>query len=109
MLSGAGIQNFPYNFIYIGQSRLLKLQAPVWYMLFIVALAAWLCRNGSVGVGWVGKMCKAWNLGWAAWGPARCAQGGVQQRPRAPGRGVCQWGGTGTRRRRLLIVLRPWS
>lgn len=38
MLSGAGIQNFPYNFIYIGQSKLLGLQAPVWYMLFIVLL-----------------------------------------------------------------------
>lgn len=38
MLSGAGIQNFPYEFIYIGQSKLLGLQAPVWYMLMIVAL-----------------------------------------------------------------------
>jgi ribose transport system permease protein len=45
MLSGAGIQNFPYNFIYIGQSRLLKLQAPVWYMLAIVILFAWLVRK----------------------------------------------------------------
>src|SRR5688500_18508738 len=33
MLSGAGIQNFPYEYIYIGQSKLLGLQAPVWYML----------------------------------------------------------------------------
>jgi ribose/xylose/arabinose/galactoside ABC-type transport system permease subunit len=40
MLSGAGIQNFPYEFIYIGQSKLLKLQAPVWYMLVIVVLFA---------------------------------------------------------------------
>jgi ribose transport system permease protein len=47
MLSGAGIQNFPYNFIYIGQSRLLKLQAPVWYMLAIVILFAWLVRKTS--------------------------------------------------------------
>lgn len=38
MLSGAGIQNFPYEYIYIGQSKLLGLQAPVWYMLFIVLL-----------------------------------------------------------------------
>lgn len=38
MLSGAGIQNFPYNFIYIGQSKLLGLGAPVWYMLLVVAL-----------------------------------------------------------------------
>ena len=40
MLSGAGIQNFPYEYIYIGQSKLLGLQAPVWYMLFIVLLFA---------------------------------------------------------------------
>jgi ribose transport system permease protein len=38
MLSGAGIQNFPYGYIYIGQSKLLGLQAPVWYMLAIVLL-----------------------------------------------------------------------
>jgi ribose transport system permease protein len=40
MLSGAGIQNFPYGYIYIGQSKLLGLQAPVWYMLVIVGLFA---------------------------------------------------------------------
>jgi ribose transport system permease protein len=40
MLSGAGIQNFPYGYIYIGQSKLLGLQAPVWYMLVIVSLFA---------------------------------------------------------------------
>ncbi len=40
MLSGAGIQNFPYGYIYIGQSKLLGLQAPVWYMLVIVVLFA---------------------------------------------------------------------
>lgn len=40
MLSGAGIQNFPYGYIYIGQSKLLGLQAPVWYMLVIVAIFA---------------------------------------------------------------------
>lgn len=45
MLSGAGIQNFPYEFIYIGQSRLLKLQAPVWYMLVIVLLFALLVNR----------------------------------------------------------------
>lgn len=39
MLSGAGIQNFPYGFIYIGQSKLLGLQAPVWYMISIVFLS----------------------------------------------------------------------
>jgi ribose transport system permease protein len=45
MLSGGGIQNFPYNFIYIGQSKLLKLQAPVWYMIAIVVLFSWLVRK----------------------------------------------------------------
>jgi ribose transport system permease protein len=40
MLSGAGIQNFPYEYIYIGQSKLMKLQAPVWYMILIVLLFA---------------------------------------------------------------------
>lgn len=38
MLSGAGIQNFPYGFIYIGQSKLAGLQSPFWYMLAIVLL-----------------------------------------------------------------------
>lgn len=42
MLSGAGIQNFPYEFIYIGQSKLLGLQAPVWYMIIIVVLFSFL-------------------------------------------------------------------
>ncbi len=45
MLSGAGIQNFPYNFIYIGQSKLLGLQAPVWYMIVIVALFTFLASR----------------------------------------------------------------
>ena len=45
MLSGAGIQNFPYNFIYIGQSKLLSIQAPVWYMLVIVILFAFLVKR----------------------------------------------------------------
>lgn len=45
MLSGAGIQNFPYNFIYIGQSRLVQLQAPVWYMIAILILFSWLVRK----------------------------------------------------------------
>jgi ribose transport system permease protein len=40
MLSGAGIQNFPYEYIYIGQSKFLGLQAPVWYMIIIVLLFA---------------------------------------------------------------------
>lgn len=45
MLSGAGIQNFPYEFIYIGQSKLLGLQAPVWYMLVIVFLFHFLATS----------------------------------------------------------------
>ncbi|RYY23682.1 MAG: ABC transporter permease [Chitinophagaceae bacterium] len=45
MLSGAGIQNFPYNFIYIGQSKLLGIQAPVWYMLSIVIIFGFLVKR----------------------------------------------------------------
>ncbi len=45
MLSGAGIQNFSYEFVYIGQSKLLGLQAPVWYMLAIVLLFIFLVRR----------------------------------------------------------------
>jgi ribose transport system permease protein len=45
MLSGAGIQNFPYEFIYIGQSKLLGLQAPVWYMIIIVSLFSFLAAK----------------------------------------------------------------
>ncbi len=47
MLSGAGIQNFPYEFIYIGQTKLLGLQAPVWYMLVIVFLFGFAVKNMS--------------------------------------------------------------
>jgi len=42
MLSGAGLQNFPYEYIYLGQSKLLKLQAPVWWMIAIVLLFSFL-------------------------------------------------------------------
>ncbi|MHA4842810.1 ABC transporter permease [Flavitalea antarctica] len=45
MLSGAGIQNFPYEFIYIGQSKLLTIQAPVWYMLIVVLLFSFLVKR----------------------------------------------------------------
>lgn len=45
MLSGAGIQNFPYNFIYIGQSKLFTIQAPVWYMLVVVLVFAFLVKR----------------------------------------------------------------
>lgn len=45
MLSGAGIQNFPYEFIYIGQTRILGLQTPVWYMLGTVLLFDFLVKR----------------------------------------------------------------
>lgn len=38
MIAGAGIQNLPYEYIYIGQSKLLKVQSPVWWMLATVLL-----------------------------------------------------------------------
>jgi len=38
LIAGAGIQNLPYEYIYIGQSKLLKIQSPVWWMLAIVLL-----------------------------------------------------------------------
>jgi ribose transport system permease protein len=38
MVSGSGIQNLPYWFGAIGQSRLLGIQMPVWYMLIIVII-----------------------------------------------------------------------
>ena len=47
MLSGAGIQNFPYEFIVIGQSKFLGLQTPVWYMFVIVLAFAFLSKNTS--------------------------------------------------------------
>lgn len=47
MLSGAGIQSFPYGYTVIGQSKLLGLQMPVWYMIIIVLLCACLAKNTS--------------------------------------------------------------
>lgn len=38
MIAGAGIQNLPYEFIYIGQSKMLSIQSPVWWMIAIVIL-----------------------------------------------------------------------
>jgi ribose/xylose/arabinose/galactoside ABC-type transport system permease subunit len=38
MIAGAGIQNLPYEYIYIGQSKLFKIQAPVWWMLVVILL-----------------------------------------------------------------------
>ncbi len=45
MLSGAGIQNLPYEFIYIGQSKLLGLQSPIWYMILIVIVFGFLVNR----------------------------------------------------------------
>lgn len=45
MLSGAGIQNFPYEYNYIGQVKLLGLQSPVWYMFSIVLFFSYLFKN----------------------------------------------------------------
>ncbi|WP_229366102.1 ABC transporter permease [Fibrisoma montanum] len=42
MVSGSGIQNLPYWFGAIGQSRLLGVQMPVWYMLLVVAVFSFL-------------------------------------------------------------------
>jgi ribose transport system permease protein len=45
MVSGAGIQNLPYWFNAIGQSKLLGVQMPVWYMLITVAVFAFLVNR----------------------------------------------------------------
>jgi ribose transport system permease protein len=38
MVSGSGIQNLPYWFNAIGQSKLLGIQMPIWYMLATIAI-----------------------------------------------------------------------
>jgi ribose transport system permease protein len=38
LVAGSGIQNLPYWFNAIGQSRLLGIQMPVWYMLLVVGV-----------------------------------------------------------------------
>ncbi len=45
LVAGAGIQNLPYWFNAIGQSRLLGIQMPVWYMLLTVALFGFLVHK----------------------------------------------------------------
>lgn len=45
MMSGSAIQNLPYWFNAIGQSKLMGIQMPVWYMIFIVALFTFLMRR----------------------------------------------------------------
>jgi ribose transport system permease protein len=38
MIAGAGIQNLPGDFNAIGQTKILGIQSPVWFMLIIVAI-----------------------------------------------------------------------
>lgn len=45
LVSGSGIQNLPYWFNAIGQSKLFGIQMPVWYMLFTVALFTFLANR----------------------------------------------------------------
>jgi ribose transport system permease protein len=45
LVAGASIQNLPYWFNAIGQSRLLGIQMPVWYMLLIVAIFTFLVNK----------------------------------------------------------------
>jgi ribose transport system permease protein len=45
MVSGSGIQNLPYWFGAIGQSKLLGVQMPVWYMLLLVAVFSFLLNR----------------------------------------------------------------
>lgn len=45
LVAGSGIQNLPYWFNAIGQSRLLGIQMPVWYMIIIVVLFTFLVNK----------------------------------------------------------------
>lgn len=45
LMSGSGIQNLPYWFNAISQSRLLGVQMPVWYMLLLVGTFAFLMNK----------------------------------------------------------------
>lgn len=45
LVSGAGIQNLPYWFDAIGQSRLLGIQMPVWYMVIAIVLFSFLLEK----------------------------------------------------------------
>ncbi len=42
LVSGSGIQNLPYWFNAIGQSKLFGIQMPVWYMLFTIVIFTFL-------------------------------------------------------------------
>lgn len=45
MVSGAGIQNLPYWFNAIAQSKLLGIQMPIWYMLVVVGAFTFLVNK----------------------------------------------------------------
>jgi ribose transport system permease protein len=45
LVSGSGIQNLPYWFNAIGQSKLLGIQMPVWYMLLVVGVFTFLLNK----------------------------------------------------------------
>lgn len=45
MLSGSGVQNLPYWFNAIGQSKLLGIQMPIWYMLITVIVFTFLLNK----------------------------------------------------------------
>jgi ribose transport system permease protein len=45
MVSGAGIQNLPYWFNAIAQSKLLGIQMPIWYMLITIGAFTFLCTK----------------------------------------------------------------
>jgi ribose transport system permease protein len=45
LVAGAGIQNLPYWFDAIGQSKLLGIQMPVWYMLLTVVVFTFLVNK----------------------------------------------------------------
>jgi ribose transport system permease protein len=45
LVSGAGIQNLPYWFNALGQSKLAGIQMPIWYMLLTVGVFTFLLRK----------------------------------------------------------------
>ena len=45
MLSGSGVQNLPYWFNAIGQSKLLGIQMPIWYMFITVTIFTFLLNK----------------------------------------------------------------
>lgn len=45
LVSGAGIQNLPYWFNAIGQSKLLGIQMPIWYMVLVVVAFTFLVNK----------------------------------------------------------------